>query len=67
MMQVQVLGVRTVAKGLRIAHVQAASFYGDVPAANDVQPGAPGWLRVRLVCQGGRLGATLKVESKEQE
>ena len=63
-MQVQVLGVRVVGKGLKIAHVKAGKFFGDVPAEEGVEPGAPGWLRIELVCRDGRLGASVRCEKK---
>lgn len=63
-MEVQVLGVRVVGKGLKIAHVKAGKFFGDVPADDEVTASAPGWLRIELVCRDGRLGASLRCEKK---
>lgn len=63
-MEVQVLAVRTVGKGLRIAHVKAGEFFGDCPAAPDVVERGPAFLRINLVCRDGRLGASLRVERR---
>lgn len=66
MMQVDVLAVREVGKGLKIAHVKAGRFFGDVPAARDVEPQQPAFLRITLVAREGRLGASLKVERDDR-
>lgn len=61
-MDVNVLAVRTVANGLKIAHVRAGEYFGDVPAAGDVQQGDVARLKITLVCRDGRLGASLRCE-----
>ena len=63
-MECQVLAIREVGKGLRIAHVAAGGLFGDVPAAEEIKERGPGWLRVKLVVREGRLGASLRVEKK---
>lgn len=65
MLQVDVLSVRPTRGGLKIAHVKAGEFFGDVPAMADVQEGAPAHLRVTLVCREGRLGASLRCERRK--
>lgn len=63
-MDCQILAVREVSKGLRIAHVSAAGLFGEVPAADDVKQAGAGVLRIKLVCRDGRLGASVRVERK---
>lgn len=64
-MDADVLAVRTVSKGLRIAHVKVGQVFGDVPAGADVEAGAAAMLKVTLVSREGRLGASVKVERKQ--
>jgi len=65
MLQVEVLSVRPTRGGLKIAHVRAGEFFGDVPATGDVIEGAAAHLRVTLVCRDGRLGASLRCEREK--
>lgn len=60
-MEVRVLSVRTVGKGLRIAHVRFGDLVGDCPAAPDVVEGGIGYLSVKPQVREGRLGATVRV------
>jgi hypothetical protein len=60
--EVEVLAIRTVGKGLRIAHVKAGKLYGDVPALDDVTEGCKGFLRSSLGIREGRLQCFLRVE-----
>lgn len=64
-MEVNVLAVRMVGKGLKIAHVKAGEFFGDVPATDEVEPGQPAYLRISLVARDGRLGASLRCEKRK--
>lgn len=59
----QVLQVRIVGKGIRIAHVKAGDLFGDVPARDGVQVGQPAMLKNGLRVRDGRLIAALYVES----
>lgn len=61
-MQVQVLQIRTVGKGLRIAHIKANDLYGDAPATEDVKENSEAFLRTTLGVRDGRLQAFLRVE-----
>ncbi len=64
-MDVQVLSVRAVGKGLKIAHVRAGEMFGDCPASEQVSESGPATLRVKLIVREGRLAASLRVEPKE--
>jgi hypothetical protein len=61
-MDVQVLQVRIVGKGVRIAHVKAGDMFGDVPARDGVQAGQSAVLKNILRVRDGRLVAALYVE-----
>ena len=60
--QVQILQVRVVGKGFRVAHVKAGDLFGDVPCVDGLEPGAMACLKTSLVVVGGRLQASLKAE-----
>jgi len=61
-MKVEVLQVRIVGKGIRIAHVKAGDLFGDVPARDGVQVGQLAMLKNGLRVRDGRLIAALYVE-----
>lgn len=63
-MQVLVLQIRTVGKGIRIAHVQAGTLFGDVPATEDVFEGNQAQLVTTMGVRDGRLQAFLKVQKQ---
>jgi len=65
-MKVQVLQVRTLGKGIRIAHVKAGDMFGDVPARDGVQVGQPATLKNSIYLRDGRLMAGLYVEAITQ-
>ena len=62
-MECQVLAIREVGKGLRIAHVAAGGLFGDVPAAEEIKERGPGWLRVKLVVRVPAFASMLRVAS----
>ena len=61
-MNIKVLQIRTVGKGIRIAHVKAGDLYGDVPATDDVKENTEAFLRTTHGVRDGRLQAFLRVE-----
>ena len=61
-MEVLVLAIRTVGKGLRIAHVKAGSLFGDVPAVEGINEGEYGFLRATMGVRDGRLQSFLRLE-----
>ena len=66
-MQCKVLYLRDVGgKGFRVAHVEAAGMFGDVPAGETVKGPGPGVLRSRLVVRRGRLEVSVRVEASGQ-
>ena len=64
-MKVQVLQIRIVGKGLRIAHVKAGDLFGDVPAGDGVNEGQVALLKNSVRSIAGRLQSSLRVERIE--
>ena len=65
-MKVNVLGIRIVGKGIRIAHVKAGELFGDVPARDGVQVGQPATLKNTVMVRDGRLIASLYVDQQAE-